>query len=179
MTFRTKTTAIFALSAILLLAASPALAGNWQGKQDRNTPRPTIKMPVRANIHESIASKSQEFKKDMKERLTEKRRTQLREWWTRASKRLTNIVNRLNKVADKIATRNPNPQDLAAARAKITIASQSIASASAQIDGILTSNTPADAFRKLHDLQSGVIAKIRDAHKALVTLLASLRNVAP
>lgn len=193
MTFRTKTTALFASAAILALVASPTLANNGQEKQDRNTPRPTIKMPVRANIRDIVTSKSQEFKQkvqDVKDRLTEKRKTQLKSWWTRASKRLSNITEHLTKIADKISVRldklaangkdvTAQRTELTAARAKIVVASNSIASASLQIDSILANNTPTDAFRKLHDLQSGVITKIRDAHRALVTLLASIRNVAP
>lgn len=143
-----------------------------------------------ASKSEAIASKNYEFKKEIKNRFTEKRKIQLREWWTRASKRLNMIIGRLNKIADKIAARldkfaaegkdvTAQRAELVTARTKITLATQSVASASAQIDSILINNTPADALKKLHDLQSSVIAKIRDAHRTLVTLLASLRNVAP
>jgi predicted nucleic acid-binding Zn-ribbon protein len=191
MTFRTKTTALFALVAVLLLAASPALANNGQEKQDRNTPRPTVKMPVRANIHDVVASKSQEFKQkvqDVRNRLTEKRKAQLKSWWTKAAKRLTAIATRMQKIADKIATRldtlaasgkdvSVQRTQLAAARVKIDGAIQSVAAGNAQIESILQTSSSSMAFKQVHDMQSGVIVKIRDAHRALVELLASLRNV--
>ncbi len=190
MTFRTKTTAIFASIAILALAASPAFADNDSSDdREKDSRRANAVQWVKDRLP-SPASKSQEFKAEAKNRLTEKRKNQLKEWWKRTNKRLTMLVSRLTKVADKISARldafaaegkdvTAQRAQLVAARAKITLATQSVASASAQVETILANNTPADAFRKLHNLQSGVIAKIRDAHRALVTLLASLRNVAP
>jgi flagellar motility protein MotE (MotC chaperone) len=138
------------------------------------------------------ASKSQEFqeKKDAKElKITDVRKKRIKSWWTRVAKRLSNIIDqerkfatqvekRLNKLAEKGANVTQARNDLAAARVKIDVAASSLASASTQVDVILSSNTPKDAFTKLHALQKNVIAKIRDAHKALVKVVVEIKTVA-
>lgn len=135
-----------------------------------------------------LATKSQEFRAEIKNRFTEKQKIHVKGWWTKAAKRLTAITTRMNKIADKITTRldalaesgkdvSAQRTQLAAARVKINVAIQSVAAGSTQIESILQTSSSSMAFKQVHEMQSGVIVKIREAHRALVELLASLRNV--
>ena len=123
-----------------------------------------------------------------KERLTDNRKQQIKKWWTRNAQRLARIIERESKMADKINEKLEkaarNGKDVSAARAKlidarakIAAAAQALRDATAQVDGIIANNKPSEAFRKLHELNKTVTNAIREAHKALVDVLVTLRGV--
>jgi hypothetical protein len=120
--------------------------------------------------------------------LSAARKTKLKKWAANMQRRLNGLVERLTKTATKIQTRidvlaaagrdvTKLRADLAAARVKVAVAQTTVASVSAQADLIIANNTPKDALTKLHGLQKDVTAKIRDAHQALVKVLAETHGL--
>ncbi len=185
----------------LVLAAAPALAD----REDRDKPSPKPVQSLRDELRDrqqefkdelasrsaafkaDIASRSAAFKAEVKQRLSDIRKAHIRAWWSRVQKRLDAVVGRLNATADRIQHRIDAlksggrdvaqlQKDMNAAKAKIGIAASAIASGSATVDGIIKNNTPTDAFRKLHDLQKSILSALRDAHQALVSVLAETRG---
>jgi len=142
----------------------------------------------RQEFREDLASKSKEFREKAKERFSEARKELIAKWWSRAERRLRGIIDRQRKLADRIEARLKKLEDagkdtdtqedaLAAARLKISASASALASASAEVHAIVDDNAPADAFRKLHDLHKGVVAKIRESHQALVRVIVSLKEL--
>lgn len=156
-------------------------------KEERQEQREE-KKEQREEVREERASKSQEFRSELKERLSSLRKERIKKWWTKAARRLSQLIDRQNRLADRVETRIERLEDagkdvsaqrtaLAAARLKIDASAAALASASAQVDVVISDNTPAEAFRKLHELHKGVISKIREAHYALVRVVVSLKGM--
>lgn len=155
------------------------------------TDRQATDMKVKAEreeLRDSTKEKRETLKAKVAAELSLKRKERIQKWVTQMQKRLTNLVDRLNKTADKIQARIDKlaaagrdvtklRADLAAARTKVTIAKDAVAGISAQATVIISSNEPTVAFRKLHELEKSVMQKIRDAHQALVKVLASTRGL--
>lgn len=132
--------------------------------------------------------RKEQKREELKERLSASRMERLKAWWNRTARRLGKIIEREDRIAEKIQERINKlknrgrdvvqlQKDLDAAKVKIDAAKKALTDAMAQVDGILANNTPKEALRKLHELQKGVIAKIREAHSALVKVLASTRGL--
>ena len=132
--------------------------------------------------------KKEEVRKEKQERLSGARKQKIRSWWNRVQRRLSSLIERQYKIEDRIQDRIDRlnaagrdvtkvQADLDSAKLKIDVAKTGLASASAGVEVIITTNTPKDAFANLHDLQKGVLAKVRDAHGALVKVLASTKGL--
>jgi DNA repair exonuclease SbcCD ATPase subunit len=142
------------------------------------------RMDARDDFKERKASAAAEFK----ERLSERRKEHIKQWWARVNRRLSAVIERLYKLADKIDGRldraeaagkdvSEQRDDLTEARAKIDAAKQKLADATAEVESIIADGTPREAFAKLRELHKGVISSIREAHRALVAVLVSLRDL--
>lgn len=156
-------------------------------KEERNDMKNDIQ-DRREETKDTIKEKRAELKAEVATRLSKARAQRVKSWFTRTHRRLSNIIDRLTKTADKIEARlnilaasgrnvTQLRSDLAAARVKIMVAKTALASMSAQVDVIITNNTPKEALAKLHVLQKDVMAKIRDAHSALVKVLAATKGL--
>jgi hypothetical protein len=128
------------------------------------------------------------LKRNLSRRLESWRQERMRNWWGRTSKRLDKIIERQNKIAGKIDERLNRLQaggrdvtqlrkDLVAAKAKISAARAALADADGRVAAILAEKEPKEAFDALHRLHKDVIAKIREAHAALVKVLAATRGL--
>jgi DNA repair exonuclease SbcCD ATPase subunit len=174
-----KNIAIAAVMAALLVGSvAPALA---QGK-------PSTVPGQGSSRREEAKERMQEKREEMKERLSNARQERIKSWFKRMQKRLTMLIDRQYRLADKIQVRLDRAAengkdvtslraDLAAARTKIDTAKQALTGMAGQIDSILEDNSPREAFAKLHELQKDVFNKIREAHRALVKVIASLRGI--
>ena len=67
---------------------------------------------------------------------------------------------------------------LTLARTKIVEAKEALAEAKGKLEGVLSSQNPKEAFKEVREgLVKGVVAKIKEAHEALVVAVRALKGI--
>jgi chromosome segregation ATPase len=168
----------------LLVLASVA-AGNLAPVAVMAGERPILQR--QPELRDQMKDRREALKEEFKERISDFRKDRVRGWLRRMQARLGGLIDRLDRLADRIERRIQKAADagkdvararaaLADARTKIAEARRSLDAMTAQLETILKDNPPREAFAKVKELQKGVFAKIREAHRALVHVLVVLRG---
>jgi chromosome segregation ATPase len=186
------------ISAVVLTAmtvgqAVPVIALAGTSPSPSRTPNPVPSMRQeykerRQELREEGASKSRELQQEFKDRLSELRKGRIKNWLRRMQKRLGALIDRQYKLAEKIGKKLDRAAEagkdvtalrtqLAEAKTKIDAAKKALEDMTAQVEDILEENPPREAFAKIHELQKDVFGKIREAHQALVKVLAAMRGL--
>ncbi len=135
-----------------------------------------------------VEQKKDEIRTEKKEQFSDARKERIQSWWKRVHRRLSSLIERQYKIEGRIQERVDRLKaagrdvtkiqaDLDSAKLKIDAAKTGLASASASVEVIVTTNAPKEAFAELHTLQKGVLGKVREAHGALVKVLVSTKGL--
>ncbi len=135
----------------------------------------------------------QQVKDKIKNLLTEKHREKVRNYWGGMTHRLQVLVRNEERIAEsigkKIDRQAAKGKDVAAARAKLEEGKKLVAEAKAllaaglaKVEEIITSKNTTNvktALAEVRQLNKDIVAKIREAHTALVGALKELRSAKP
>ncbi|MDP3784992.1 MAG: hypothetical protein Q8R12_02860 [bacterium] len=147
-----------------------------------------VSQPLAALAQEGTTSPRQERQVEKKAKLEARRIQNIRKFFTQMGRRLEAAILRLEKMADKIASRIQKFEErsgnvseakakLALAKAKIAEAKAAYADAKLKLEDALKSETPKEAFAKVREgLVKGVVEKIKEAHQALIEAVRVLKG---
>ena len=148
----------------------------------------------RQALQEQIKKQREDFmvqakarREALKKKLGEERAQRIEDFFGQMVGRFENAIDRLNGVADKIdarlASSTANSADIASLRDKLTAARGEITEAQTALTDAKTKYADAAkspdfrvAFGKVRELVKGVAEKVKDAHRALVEVIAAIKE---
>ena len=140
---------------------------------------------------QEVKDQEEQQNRDKKEaKQVEKRKEEIQKFWDKMVHRLQilirnekNLADRIQKRLDALISQGADVIDakakLAIARTKIADAEKALANASAQVSSIISSNDAKIAFSKVKDLNNQVLAKIKEAQRALVDAINATSAIKP
>ena len=149
----------------------------------------------RQEVEAEMKKKREEFQAGMKERkmelkkkLGEQKAQRIEQFFANMMQKFQEAIDRLKGVADKIESRltasTADPADLAvlqtkltAARASITEAETALADAKVKYADAVSSADFKESFKKVRALVEGVAIKVKEAHRALVDVTSSIKEL--
>lgn len=162
-------------------------------KEKRTMLRDDIKKE-RTELHEQIKEKREIFKDEAKERIdtlkkkvSEERAKIIEVFFGKMVRKFEAAINRLRTLADRIDGRLDKFEDagkdvlqlkssLDKARMVTDEAESALDRAKEEFNALATSNNPQEYFKKVKEIVAGVMQKIKDAHKALVDVINSIKG---
>ena len=119
-----------------------------------------------------------------RERVDEVRKARIRQYWENMHQRIDRVIERLSNIADRVESRiekfEGDGADVTGARDKLEAARTALAETNIDdidIDAILETDNPREAFKDARDEVKGVVAKIREAHALLIDSVVLLQGV--
>lgn len=173
-------------------SASPSLRDRvrteQQQRQDSRRAVVEEQKEQRETAKEVQKEKRTGFVQAIKDRFTEYRKQRASRWWDDAAKRLMKLVDREQVVADRIQERITKlgaagrdvtalQANLDGAKVKVALARQAIADASANMATIMAGTDANANLQAARELHRSVLEKIKEAHAALVKVLATTRGL--
>ena len=124
----------------------------------------------------------------MKKKVGEERAKRIDQFFNQMVKKFENAIDRLNSLADRIESRLNKSEDagndvskirdqLKSARDKISAAETALSDAKAKFKEMANSQNPKEAFKQVKILVQGVAQKMKDAHRALVDVVNSIKGL--
>lgn len=146
---------------------------------------------LRKELEEKRAKFLEEKKtrvEELKKKVGEKRAERIEQFFQKMLEKFGNVIERLKRFADRIEERinraEANGKEVTAARAKLLTARERIADAEKALEDAKAKFTEAAkdpdfkaAFKKVREIVHGVAAKLREAHRALVEVITTLRGI--
>lgn len=137
---------------------------------------------------EEFQAGMEERKMELKKKLGEQKAVRIEQFFANMMKKFEDAIDRLEGVADKIENRltasTADPADLAvvqaklaAARGKISEAETALADAKAKYADAVKDTDFRESFKKVRALVEGVASKVKEAHRALVDVTASIKEL--
>lgn len=137
----------------------------------------------RAKFHEEREKRVEELKKKVGERRAER----IEQFFNKMLEKFANAIERLKKFADRIEekiNRAEANKDVTEARSKLLTARERIADAEKELEDAKEKFTGAAqdpdfkaAFKKVREIVHGVVAKLKEAHAALVDVITTLKGI--
>jgi chromosome segregation ATPase len=194
----TRLVAVATTVVTLAGTALPALAVGPDFGRDGDHRRPGF--PARiwektGQLTDKIRDRFSDRREDVEEkrqehldRLSDHLQDKLIAFWKRAATRMERIIDRLSGLADRLEERvaklHENGVDVSEARSQlgqareeIEQARETLRAASAEVEDIIANNPPREAFQKLRDLHKRVRTQIREAHRALIEVIRTIRGL--
>lgn len=188
------------LVALLGGSVSPALADEGSGirgfiqkfRQEREDSRENVRDEQETNRQElksNLEVRGADLRLKLEQERNKNRLERLTKFWEKAAGRLKNLIGLETKMADKIEARLKKFEDagkdvgtqrtmLADARVKIAAAQTALDDAITELKKMKEDGKPiAEVLVQARELHKGVVAKIRDAHRALVDVIVSTRGM--
>lgn len=146
-------------------------------------------------LKEEAKTKREAFKEEAKQRveamrkkLGDGRAKRVEQFFNNMVRKFENAIDRLNNLADRIDSRLKKTEDagndvakqrdlLKVARDKITAVETALSDAKAKFAEMAKSENPKEAFKKVKELARGVAEKVKEAHRALVEVVTSLKGL--
>ncbi|MEK7125223.1 MAG: hypothetical protein AAB864_02455 [Patescibacteria group bacterium] len=164
------------LVAVLVLTAAPTRA-----EEDGASPK------VSPSRRAEALEKRDEKAKERVEKARTRNQERIRKFWEQMKRRLSVLIRNEKNLADRVQKRldaqseNTNAAELKTkldnAKKLIIAAETALSDADIQISRIASSSSePKDAFKKVQELNKGVMSKIRAAHKALVEIISMTKR---
>ncbi|OGF64159.1 hypothetical protein A2661_00230 [Candidatus Giovannonibacteria bacterium RIFCSPHIGHO2_01_FULL_45_24] len=140
-------------------------------------------------------TKRETFKKEaeqrinaLKKRVGEERAKRIEQFFNQMVRKFENAIDRLNGLADRIESRLQKSEEaghdvskikdqLKSARDKISAAETALSDAKAKFKEMTNSQNPKESFRQVKTLVQGVAQKIKEAHRALVGVVNSIKGL--
>lgn len=175
---------LVSLSTTLTLLQGMAAFGQTPSPSPSPSPRPAVTRSPGV-----IRERLQQQRQEVRARFSEVRKARIRAFWERMAKRLEAAIEREKKLADRIESRLNKFQEagkdvsasrakLGQARAKINQAEAALNAAKGTVEAVLNADDPKAAFQEVRDtVLKDVIAKIKEAHAALVDVINTLKGV--
>lgn len=137
---------------------------------------------------EAFKNEARERVEAMKKKLGEERAKRIDQFFNQMVRKFENAIDRLNNLADRIESRlnkteaagndiSKQRDMLKSARDKIAAVESALSDAKAQFGAMAKSENPKEAFRKVKELVRGVAQKVKDAHRALVDVVNSIKGL--
>lgn len=137
---------------------------------------------------EAFKDEAKQRVETMKKKLGEERAKRIEQFFNQMVKKFENAIDRLNNLADRIESRLKKTEDagndvskprdlLKVARDKITAVETALSDAKAKFADMAKSENPKAAFEKVKELVKGVAQKVKEAHKALVDVITSIKGL--
>lgn len=149
----------------------------------------------RESLMQEAKTKREAFKEEakqrveaMKKKLGEERAKRIEQFFNNMVRKFENAIDRLNNLAERIESRLTKTEDagndvakqrdlLKVARDKITAVETALSDAKAKFAEMAKSENPKEAFKKVKELAHSVAEKVKEAHKALVDVVTSLKGL--
>ncbi|HEY4498467.1 MAG TPA: hypothetical protein VJH94_00205 [Candidatus Paceibacterota bacterium] len=142
---------------------------------------------------EEVKTNIQEKRADVKNRLEDKRKNLIRSYSERIVKNLTQTLERLENIANRLSTRldklvgegvsvTEARTKLAVAKTKIEEATTAVGTIKTFVETMLASEDPKAAFEQVKEAIEQAHEKVRAAHAALVDVINSIKpglNIKP
>ncbi|OGF48965.1 hypothetical protein A3G55_00810 [Candidatus Giovannonibacteria bacterium RIFCSPLOWO2_12_FULL_44_25] len=146
-------------------------------------------------LMQEFKAKRETFKTDaqkrvdaLKKKVGEERAKRIEQFFNQMVRKFENAIDRLNNLADRIESRLTKTEAagndvskqrdlLKVARDKITAVETALGDAKTQFGATALSENPRTAFQKVKELVKGVAQKAKDAHRALVDVMNSIKGL--
>lgn len=163
-------------------------------KEKRTIFREDIKKE-RTEVKEQIKEKREAFRDEAKERvealkkkISEERAKRIEAFFSTMVRKFEAAISRLRDLGDRIDSRLDKFEDagkdvvalrasLDKARVVIDDAESALDRAKEEFNSFATSDNPQEYFKKVKEVASSVAQKVKDAHKALVDVINSIKGV--
>ena len=140
------------------------------------------------NKRETFKAEAQKRIDALKKRVGEERAKRIEQFFNQMARKFENAIDRLNGLADRIESRLQKSEEagndvskikdqLKSARDKISAAETALNDAKAKFKEMANSQNPKEAFKQVKILVQGVAQKIKDAHRALVSVVNSIKGL--
>lgn len=124
----------------------------------------------------------------LKKKVGEERAKRIDQFFNQMVKKFENAIDRLNGLADRIESRlnksetagndvSKIREQLKSARDKISAAQTALNDAKTKFKEMANSQNPKEAFKQVKVLVQGVAQKVKDAHRALVDVVNSIKGL--
>ena len=165
-----------------------------KGLDAAKTERAALEEKAR-QMRDEVKSKQEELRREMqtrmeelKKKLGEQKAVRIEQYFSQMMEKFQTAIDRLKGVADKIESRltssTADPANLAvlqtkltAARAKIGEAEAALADAKVKYTDAVNSTDFKESFKKVRALVEGVAVKVKEAHRALVDVTSSIKEL--
>lgn len=135
---------------------------------------------------EEMRQAMEEKREEFKQRLDDRRQENIRRFANQMFDRFDAAIERLNTLADRIESRLDKLEDLGwdvtsyralleDARAKIELAVEANEAAGVSIEEVVISDDPKSSFEECRAFTKEVVAALKDAHQALVDVIAAIK----
>src|SRR3990167_363567 len=156
-------------------------------QQEAKQKREALMQEIRAR-RENFKAEAQKRIDALKKKVGEERAKRIDQFFNQMVKKFENAIDRLNNLADRIESRLNKTEAtgndvskqwdlLKAARDKIVTVEAALGDSKAQFEAMALSENPRSAFQQVKELIRGVADKIKDAHKALVDVVKSIKGL--
>lgn len=140
------------------------------------------------NRREQFKTEAQKRRDELKKKLGEKRAERIEAFFQRMVEKFEHAIERLKKHADKIAEHldkaEANGKEVAAFREKLASANDKILAAESALEDAKAKYTEAAegqdfkaSFAKVREIVHGVAEKVKEAHRALVDVVNSIKGL--
>lgn len=155
--------------------------------QEAKTKREALMQEAKTK-REAFKDEAKQRVEAMKKKLGEERAKRIEQFFNNMARKFENAIDRLNNLADRIDSRLKKTEDagndvakqrdlLKVARDKITAVETALSDAKAKFAEMAKSENPKEAFKKVKELIKGVAQKVKEAHRALVDVVISLKGL--
>lgn len=156
-------------------------------KQEAQQKRQAVMLEAK-NKREIFKKEAEQRINALKKRVGEERAKRIEQFFNQMVRKFENAIDRLNNLADRIESRLNKSEEagndvskikdqLKSARDKISAAETALNEAKAKFKEMANSQNPKEAFRQVKALVQGVAQKIKDAHRALVDVVKSIKGL--
>lgn len=167
---------------ILVFAAKHAVS-----PRDARTERQAVMLEAK-NKREDFKKEAQQRIGALKKRVGEERAKRIEQFFAQMARKFENAIDRLEGLADRVESRLTKAEEagndvskikdrLKSARDKIASAETALNDAKAKFKEMANSQNPKEAFRQVKVLVQGVAQKIKEAHRALVDVVKSVKGL--
>lgn len=127
-------------------------------------------------------------KAEIRERLTEKRRELIRQFFTRMIRRLEAAISRLEKLISRIESRLAKlesqgenvakiREEVENAKTKLTSAKADLELAKSKLETVLASDDPKEAFKEVREIIKNVKTQLIEVHRILVHVIGDIKGL--
>ncbi len=181
---------------LILTAATIILFVSWPVRAEEATtfsPQRQRLQQLRQNLElkrGEIQTQHQERKAAVQAALSEKRKEQIRNLFSRLIKRLEAAIDRLENLITRIESRLEKIEtgqegldieaiksELQAVKERLIAVNSALTDASASLEEILDSENPRESFNSVRDLIKGLKSELQAVHQSLTQIIGKIRGL--
>ena len=130
----------------------------------------------------SAVPRGRQVRQETVQRVTEKRRELIREFFQRMLRRFEAMIDRLERLVQRIEARmdkigDVDKTDLNRAKAKLADTQADIDALKADFEEMLTSDTPKEVFKDLGQEVRNIKKQLVEIHRLLVSIIGDLKGL--